>query len=72
MAAKIEVKVDVADSAFSTFASKFRAYTDKLDATPGAWEKVSRSSEESVVHFEALAAAISDQADATTGFGRGR
>ena len=64
MAAKIEVKVDVADSAFSTFASKFRAYTDKLDATPGAWEKVSRSSEESVVHFEALAAAISDQADA--------
>ena len=64
MAATINVKVDVADSAFTAFASKFKAYTDKLDTTPGAWAKVSRSSEESTAYFEALAAAISDQAEA--------
>ena len=64
MAAKIEIAVDVADSAFTAFATKFKAYSEKLDATPGAMAKVSRSSEESAVHFEALAAAVSDQADA--------
>lgn len=63
MAAKIEVDVDVKESAFDAFARKFRAYQENLDKTPDAWAKVSRSSEESLVHFEMMAAALSQQAD---------
>jgi hypothetical protein len=62
--AKINIEVGVNGGAFDAFRAKFAAYADKLDATPGAWARVSKSSEESAVHFEAMAAAISDQAEA--------
>jgi len=62
LAAKIDVKIAVDDSAFAAYARKFQAYTDQLNKTPDAWKKVSRSSEESLVHFEMIAAALTDQA----------
>jgi hypothetical protein len=60
MVAKIELEVGVNGGAFDAFAAKFQSYSEKLDATPGAMAKVSRASEESTIHFEALAAALSD------------